>query len=98
MDFTQLKAKGNDCYRRKDHEGALKFYDRALRLPKGELESAQHEAVIHLNKAAVLLELQRFSDAELEAQKAKELGGGEINEEKIYYRFANVFSFGFIFI
>ena len=94
MDFSQLKAKGNDCYRRKDHEGALKFYDRALRLPKGELseaESAQHEAVIHLNKAAVLLELQRFTAAEIEAQKAKELGGGEINEEKIYYRFTNIF-------
>ena len=93
MDFSQLKAKGNDCYRRKDHEGALKLYDRALHLPKGELsesEATQHEAVIHLNKAAVLLELERFADAEIEAQKAKELGDGEINEEKIYYRFTSI--------
>ena len=89
MDFNQLKSKGNDCYQRKDLEGALKFYDRALRLPRGELsesEASQHEAVIHLNKAAVLLGLERFVEAEAEAQKAKETGSSEINEEKIYYR------------
>lgn len=86
MDLNTLKSKGNDCYRRKDLEGALKFYDRALRLPKGESEAAQHDAVIHLNKSAVLLALERFGDAEIEAQKAKEMGSSEINEEKIYYR------------
>ena len=89
MDFNSLKLNGDDCYRRKDFEKALKFYDRALRLPKSDLtepEYAQHEAAIHLDKAAVLLELERFVDAEIEAQKAKEIGSSEINEEKIYYR------------
>ena len=89
MDFNSLKSKGNDCYQRKDLEGALRFYDRALRLPKGKLsglEASQHDAVIHLNKAAALLGLERFVEAELEAKKAKETGSFKINEEKIYYR------------
>ena len=90
MDFNSLKANGNDCYRQKDFDGALKFYDRALLLPKGELNESE-SAVIHLNKAAVLLELERFADAEIEAQKAKEIGSSKINEQKMYYRFANIY-------
>ena len=88
MDFYSLKSKGYDCYQCKDPERALKFYDRALRLPKGklsELEASQQDAVIHLNKAEILLGLERFVEAELEAKKAKETGSSKINE-KSYYR------------
>ena len=89
MDFYSLRSKGYESYQRKDPERALKFYDRALRLPKGklrELEASQHDAVIHLNKAEILLGLERFVEAELEAKKAKETGSSKTNEEKSYYR------------
>ncbi|KAH7699131.1 TPR and SET domain containing protein [Aphelenchoides avenae] len=56
FNFDQLKQKGNECFTRKDFEAALKYYVRAMRLQPDS-------AVIHLNRAAALLGLERFNEA-----------------------------------
>ena len=88
--FEKLKAFGNDCYKRKDHSEALQYYDRALRIhssaDESEIEINKRHAIIHLNKAAVFLELKRFYEAYKEAKAAIETEGAVINVEKALYR------------
>ena len=55
---------------------------------ESEMEINNRNAIIHLNKAAVLLELSRFHEAYNEAESAikMSLNGAVINEEKALYR------------
>ncbi|KJE93150.1 hypothetical protein CAOG_003979 [Capsaspora owczarzaki ATCC 30864] len=48
---------GNECFNKSDFAGALEWYDRGLGL-------APTTAVLHANRAMVLLKLERFKDAE----------------------------------
>ena len=90
LSFEKLKTFGNDCYQRKDHSEALQYYDRALRIhssaDESEIEINKRHAIIHLNKAAVFLELKRFYEAYKEAKTAIETDGAVINVEKALYR------------
>uniref|UniRef100_A0A915EJ04 Uncharacterized protein n=1 Tax=Ditylenchus dipsaci TaxID=166011 RepID=A0A915EJ04_9BILA len=58
----------------KDYEGALQFYQRALRLQPAS-------PVISLNRAAALLKLERFYEAYQEAELALNAG---CNREKLF--------------
>ena len=55
---------------------------------ESEMEINNRNAIIHLNKAAVLLELSRFHEAYKEAESAikMSLNGAVINEEKALYK------------
>ena len=90
LSFEKLNAFGNDCYQRWEHSEALQYYDRSLRIrssaDESEIEINKRHAIIHFNKAAVFLELNRFYEAYKEAKIVIEAGGGEIGEEKALYR------------
>lgn len=68
----------------------MRYYDRALRIcpsaDESETDINKRHAIIHFNKAAVFLELNRFYEAYKEAKIVIEAGGGEIGEEKALYR------------
>ena len=49
------KAQGNDYYKKKDFENALKYYQNAIDLCPDEI-------VFHSNKAAVYFEMKKFED------------------------------------
>ena len=81
LSFDELKAKGNSSYRKQEFEKALGFYNRALKLVNGSSDEAP---AINLNKAQVLLKLDRFEDAYIVAKLA--LDSGIVNEAKAHYR------------
>ena len=68
----------------------MKYYDRAFRICPTTSEKAidinKRRAIIHLNKAAVFLELKRFYEAYTEAKTAIETEGAVIDAEKALYR------------
>ena len=64
---------------------ARHFYERAMILQP-------QSAVIHLNMAAVMLELGYFSICTVHAKKAMEVGA---NREKALYRFLKLFDLSF---
>lgn len=88
MSVDELKVKGNSCNDNGEYEQALNFYDRAIRLI-GNCDSpltAAELSIIRLDKAQVLLKLERFSDAYEEVKVA--LANGVSNETKAHYRFS----------
>ena len=88
MSVDELKVKGNSCNDKGEYEQALNFYDRAIRL-NGNCDSPLNAAelsIIRLDKAQVLLKLERFSDAYEEAKVA--LANGVSNEAMAHYRFS----------
>jgi len=50
-----LKAKGNEFYKKKDFENALKFYQEAI-------DKDPQEITFYSNKAAVYFEMKKFDD------------------------------------
>lgn len=74
----------------------MQFYDRALRVCSAIKQRETNEslssklqqlATIHLNKAAVYLDLKRFHEAYTEAEAALGIKEAVIDEEKALYRF-----------
>jgi stress-induced-phosphoprotein 1 len=66
-DAESEKKLGNECFQRKDFEGALKHYDRALEIDGGQM-------VYHSNRATALTKLGRFEEGMDAALKAVEVG------------------------
>lgn len=70
LSAEQLRIKGVVCSQQWDFRGALKYYDRALRLKPRALS-------LELSRSAALMRLQRFEEAYRAAQRAFE-GGIEL--------------------
>lgn len=77
LSVDQLRVKGNECFVRKDYEGSLYFYDRALRV------DPKHPVVL-LNKTAVLLQLERFYEAHQLGQACLD---APVDRQKVLYRY-----------
>ena len=90
----QLKAKGNELYKSKNFDEALRFYDDAIALNKNEM-------TFYNNKAAVLLEMGRFDECEnllksvieRRYEMNSEFQGGASYEKcaKVYNRLASLY-------
>ncbi|KAI1698325.1 SET domain-containing protein [Ditylenchus destructor] len=76
MSAEELRLKGNNLFAQNLFEKALDLYDRALLLQP-------NSAVVQLNRAAVLIKLQRFQDAYESAKRAFDNGA---DEEKALFR------------
>jgi tetratricopeptide (TPR) repeat protein len=63
LSFDECKAQANQCYSRGQFDKALEFYDFALSIKPDDV-------LIHLNKAAAFLRLDRFFEAHQSAQAA----------------------------
>jgi tetratricopeptide (TPR) repeat protein len=72
--FDSLKAKGNDMFKQKRYERALEFYSKALNI--------EQNSVLHLNKSACLLKLERHQEAFDHACKSYSLA----ESDKALYR------------
>lgn len=79
LSFDQLKSEANKFYSQKNYKDALKLYDRALKLnPLSQ--------VIHSNKSAVYLQMERYYDAYQSGNEAFGIDSNEIDRAKILFR------------
>jgi len=61
---TELKDEGNDHFREKHYDQAVKFYSQALEKTQGAGNiPADFQAALHTNRAAAFISLQQFRDA-----------------------------------
>lgn len=74
----ELRAEADKRFMQKDYEGALKFYDRALRIQP-------NHAVMLLNRSSALIGLERNYEAYQTAEAALEKGA---DRAKSLYRYA----------
>lgn len=81
------KNKGNEAYKKKDFENAIKHYTRAMELDP-------HNAVYYTNRAAVYTEMGKYTEAVQDCEKAIEESRAKfdgMNVAKAYQRMGNVY-------
>ena len=92
--WKNLKLKGNKCFKRGDYYAALTQYSKALETlsrhqngPDGIENCGKEKSMLHLNRAAAYLKLQRYPEAAVAARDGIKLD--EANP-KAWYRLAKV--------
>jgi tetratricopeptide (TPR) repeat protein len=79
--YDDAKAIGNAHFARKEYQASLRMYDLALSLHP-------NDAVIHLNRSAALLNLDRNFEAFQSAAAAQASVSADLNREKVHFRLA----------